>query len=55
MELIENLNFERLGATLIIFTNKDLNKAIHLDNNYETYANIASYHMERLLKIQRLI
>ena len=50
MELIENLNFERLGTTLIIFTNKDLNKAIHLDNNYETYANIASYHMERLLE-----
>lgn len=50
MELIENLNFERLEATLIIFINKDLNKSIHLDNNYETYANIASYHMERLLE-----
>lgn len=49
MELIENLNFERLGTTLIIFRNHDKKKQVYLDNNYETYANIAFSHMEKLL------
>lgn len=50
MQLIEKLDFERLGTTLINFINIDLRKQIYLDNNYETYANIAYVYMENLLK-----